>query len=463
MCGVILTKDSGNLLEEGLPITKELLDECLERGISINLKTGDYITGEFKHDYNGGKKYQLSLTRPIYEMYVSGNLYIRDYIEVFGLRTPEKLVGHLAFHGRKLTHREVLELYGDKINKTREQTNVGKFGVPHYTQTDEYLVQSRATSICNWGVPNASQAPAVKQMKMETNLKNRNAPHNWCKGHRDARDATMLERYENVNAMFSETGRANWDKWHDSLDVVSTMALPEVKECAVSARYGAQNGARYEELDYLLRNRSLYEDEEFAKLFISVIRDYSKFYQYTLIKENNVNLPARFMTELKLHVLLESLGVEFYKNARRRHGVKTSNGRHFELDAYIPALKLGIEINGLAYHSVNKSGRGGESKSKEYHFEKFKAFRESGILMISFTDYEQEHFKSDYENIIKHHLLGEELSISKEFLEFNQITNIEESLNYGLFDPNQFTGNFEDHQHQRFINEFEYWDCGKLN
>ena len=80
--------------------------------------------------------------------------------------------------------------------------------------------------------------------------------------------------------------------------------------------------------------------------------------------------------------------------------------------------------------------------------------------MISFTDYEQEHFKSDYENIIKHHLTGEPLNVSKEFLEFNQISSIEESLNYGLFDPSRLTGNFEDHQHQRFIEDYEYWDCG---
>lgn len=147
MCSLILTKDSGNLLEEGLPITKELLDECLGRGVFIDLKTGDYTTEEFEFKANGGKKFIRELTYPIYELYISGNFYPRDYISIFGMKSPERLVAHLAFHGRKLTHREVLDLYGDKINKTREQTNVGKFGVPHYTQTDEYLVQSRATSI----------------------------------------------------------------------------------------------------------------------------------------------------------------------------------------------------------------------------------------------------------------------------------------------------------------------------
>ena len=131
------------------------------------------------------------------------------------------------------------------------------------------------------------------------------------------------------------------------------------------------------------------------------------------------------------------------------------------MDVYIPSLQLGIEINGLGYHSVNKHPYD-DPKTPGWHFEKFKAFHESGILMLSFTDHEQEHFTEDYINIIKHHIIKEPLNISKEFLEFNQISSIEESLNYGLFDPSRFTGNFEDHQHQRFIEDYEYWDCGVI-
>ena len=128
------------------------------------------------------------------------------------------------------------------------------------------------------------------------------------------------------------------------------------------------------------------------------------------------------------------------------------------MDFYFPKLRLGIEVNGLQYHSVNSD----ENKTPEYHFEKFKKFHESGILMLSFTSSELDHSRDDVVNIIKHHLLGEPLNVSKEFLEFNQISRIEESLNYGLFDPNQFTGKFEDHQHQRFIDDYEYWDCGVI-
>lgn len=185
-----------------------------------------------------------------------------------------------------------------------------------------------------------------------------------------------------------------------------------------------------------------------------------------------------FSSEAKMKALLDSLNftkVKYFTNhnkydqsndtdyvtgARKLCGVQMGT-KWMEQDFYFPKLKLGIEVNGLEHHSVNIN-RYRNKKSKDYHFEKFKAFRESGILMLSFTSYEIDNFKDDVINIIKHHLFKEPLNISKEFLEFNQISRIEESLNYGLFDASRFTGDFEDHQHQRFIDKYEYWDCGVI-
>ena len=185
-----------------------------------------------------------------------------------------------------------------------------------------------------------------------------------------------------------------------------------------------------------------------------------------------------FSSEAKMKALLDSLNftkVKYFTNhnkydqsndtdyvtgARKLCGVQMGT-KWMEQDFYFPKLRLGIEVNGLEHHSVNIN-RYRNRKSKDYHFEKFKAFRDRGILMLSFTSYEIDNFKLDVINIIKHHLFNEPLNASKEFLEFNQISNIKESLNYGLFDPSRFTGNFEDHQHQRFIGKYEYWDCGVI-
>ena len=43
-----MLKESGNLIEEGIPITKELLDFAKANNYKISLKTGDYRIGELK-------------------------------------------------------------------------------------------------------------------------------------------------------------------------------------------------------------------------------------------------------------------------------------------------------------------------------------------------------------------------------------------------------------------------------
>ena len=238
------------------------------------------------------------------------------------------------------------------------------------------------------------------------------------------------------------------------------MKIPEVVE-KVARKIKetiASKDPRYAKVYDWLTNG--YEDASEVIEFLIENYDYNLSLHY--LKLLGLKSKKEFATELKLRSLLDKLGADYVQNARKLHGVKF-NKLYYDMDFYFPKLKLGIEVNGLQNHSVNAKAMGkGDSKSKDYHFEKFKAFRDGGILMLSFTDYEQDHFREDYENIIKHHLLGERLDISKEFLEFNQISSIEESLNYGLFDPSRFTGNFEDHQHQRFIEDFEYWDCGVI-
>lgn len=353
MRGVILTKDSGNLLEEGLIITKKMLEECLERGIFIDARTGEY-SPHLKPGNKGSARLKCDIIIPLHELYVSGEMSLKTSTKAF-INNPESITNALKRKGFKmLSKRESFNLYKDEIRNKHQQTCLELYGVP-------YVLTITAS--------NVPQNEAVLR---------------WTAVNNNPSYETILES------------------------------------------------------------------------------SYSPGMHHYLLRKHKVEGAGKIKTELKLRHLLKALDCKFYKNARKLHSVHNPKGRYYELDAYIPELKLGIEINGLSFHSVNKAAHG-EPKTPEWHFEKFKAFRNRGILMISFTDYEQEHFKSDYENIIKYHLLGEPLNVSRVFLEFNQISSIEESLNYGLFDPNQFTGNFEDHQHQRFIEDYEYWDCGKLN
>ena len=290
--------------------------------------------------------------------------------------------------------------------------------------------QAKRTNLHKRGVEYVTQDPNVKASVSETAMGNG--------GFTFQRETSRKQAFETIHRLYE-------CDYPSQSNIVKT--LVDIARIARDERYRILTGLR----DGTIQ---LSESE-----IIELAGRYWVGQEREILKEFGILEPYKFLTEVKLCNFLDTLNVEYIHRAKSAHQVRNANNEYYELDVYIPSLNLGIEINGLGYHSVNKHPYD-DPKTPEWHFEKFKAFRESGILMLSFTDYEQDHFKSDYVNIIKHHLLGEPLNVSKEFLEFNQISSIEESLNYGLFDPSRFTGNFEDHQHQRYIDDFEYWDCG---
>lgn len=444
----------GNILTEGIPITKELLDFAKANNYKISLKSGDYRKEPIPT--TRGQRYNKELISIVYRLYYTGNLYLTDYFEIFGFSKLDGLTQAIKQCGFKLlTRKEAQELYGEQIQRNTAETNMFTYGCKAPTQNPEVVEKGRQTCLENFKVDNYFKSEKFKEQ----------------------RRVTMLDRYEvehnmqnpECRAKAMATWKINFELEEDGVWLTSIPAVREDIKTSLLESCGAESFVQSEKFREIMdqkdprfsKIREFKDDPNAdpAEIIEYVTKNYSPGQAYNYLKEFGIKQPTNYLTEVKLCNLLESMEIEYIHNAKKDHQVRKHNGEYYELDVYIPTLKLGIEINGLAFHSANFS-RYGEPKSKDYHFEKFKAFHSSGILMLSFTDYEQDFFTEDYINIIKHHLTGEPLNISKEFLEFNQISSIEESLNYGLFDASRFTGNFEDHQHQRFIKKFEYWDCG---
>ena len=89
---------------------------------------------------------------------------------------------------------------------------------------------------------------------------------------------------------------------------------------------------------------------------------------------------ARFKTgnfqsstaEKEIRSLVESLGF------KTEHLVEGVGATRFELDIYIPELKLAIEYNGVYWHSAN----GPNMRTKGYHYDKSILCKEKGIELI---------------------------------------------------------------------------------
>lgn len=474
-----MLKESGNLLTENIPITKELLYFALANNYKISLKTGDY--GLEVHNKPRVGSYNQTLIDQIHKLYINGEMYLRKYHHIFMVANGTFIVEHIfSKRGmRTLNQKEVKNLYKEEISNQTKQTCNEKYETDYWFQSDKFKKQSKETNLRLRGVEYASQDPNVKLSVKFTNICKRNVPVVF-------QDPNMKEQSKQTNLRKRGVEYATQDPNVKASVRKTTMGNGGFTFQRESSRkraiettrrlYDCDNASSSNIVKVLRDIDRIERDERYEILtglrdgtiqlseseIIELAGRYWEGQEREILKEFGILEPHKFLTEVKLCNLLDSLGIEYIHRAKSAHQVRNANNEYYELDAYIPSLNLGIEINGLGYHSVNKHPYD-DPKTPEWHFEKFKAFRNSGILMLSFTDYEQDHFKEDYENIIEHHLLGEPLNVSKEFLEFNQISSIEESLNYGLFDPSRFTGNFEDHQHQRFIEDrdlFEYWDCG---
>lgn len=98
--------------------------------------------------------------------------------------------------------------------------------------------------------------------------------------------------------------------------------------------------------------------------------------------------------ELELNDFLESINVSFIKSNRT-----ILNGK--EIDAYIPTNKIGLEFNGLYWHSD-------EFLDKKYHYNKWELAKNNGFQLINIWE-DDWHFKKD---IIKSIILNK-LKLSK--------------------------------------------------
>ena len=116
-----MLNESGNLLTENILISKELLNFAKANNYKISLKTGDYRKEPIPT--TKGQKYNLDLITAVNELYRSGNLYLADYIEMFGISKLDDLAQVFKKNGLKmLTRKEVQELYGDQIKQRSAET-----------------------------------------------------------------------------------------------------------------------------------------------------------------------------------------------------------------------------------------------------------------------------------------------------------------------------------------------------
>lgn len=242
-----------------------------------------------------------------------------------------------------------------------------KYGVSHYSKTDEYKEKVRKTSLEKWGVDNYSKTESyvIKSKK------------------------TYLEKYGVDN--FTKTDTYKQKSKETCFEKYGVDSYTKTKECKLKIK---------ETLEHRI-----------------------------------VCNPIGVLSSIKELSLFEFISSIY-------HGEINRNYRdEFEIDIYLPDVKIGIEFNGLYWHSDL-------FKSKSYHLEKTNYFKEKGIRIIHIWEddwiFRQDIVKSQIRNLLNknsYRIFARECSVaqitseqSKKFLDENHILgNVKSNIKLGLF------------------------------
>lgn len=422
---------------------------------------------EFKNFLNGGYKgiSQVRSNFPEeYKIIEDHNKNFKDiswgqklYNYVNNISHPPKCVcgNEVNFHkfgkGYKIYCSTSCMYKDENMKNKKKEAYIKKYGVDNPLKSQEIQDKRRDLYIEKYGVEHHSQLPDVIEKKKQTNLKKYGTTTNLL--HEDTIEKskkTKLERYgvdhqsksEVIKEKKRQTNLKNWGY-----------------ECNLQSPELRKNREKNDNKKYLKKISEL-TGHDLDKLKIIndnvVFIDYCKKHKEFIISKHNFY--SRFISykhknfctecfpineylsirEQELKNFLKKVNVDFIENTKKII-------YPLELDVFIPEHQLGIEFNGLYWHSYL-------SKGKEYHLKKTELCEEKGIQLLHVFESDWLHKREIVKSLIGSKLNIYDLQIdvvnckikdvdndvTKEFLNNNHIQGYVKSLyNIGLFYDNE--------------------------
>lgn len=372
-----MLKESGNLLTENIPITKELLDFAKANNYKISLKTGAYQKEPIPT--TRGQKYNLDLLTAVHNLYYAGNLYLADFIEMFGITKLDDLAQVFKKNKLKmLTRKEVQELYGDQIKQRTAETidrNIqeGK-REPRKTKVPKIPKEPKAPKIKSAKAPKPAKEPKPIK-KLQTKPTNPN-----------------LKSLKSLKASVTESGKS-LDKFK-----LVTYYLEKAVKIAYSGHF---EGLEYclntfsfddESIDSAMEYYQRYEQDAVHEYLAEFIKSISKFtYEETGAEVSREDIWDAFVfaifAENLVPIILEHHGVN----------IESLTVGEFTFDHYIPERNLVIEVTNIPEFTDNLV-------DNQYFKRMNKSLSEKGIKLLRFG-IDDVYNKTDLViSMIEHHL-----------------------------------------------------------
>lgn len=305
----------------------------------------------------------------------------RDYCSVKCAKSDPKII--------EQTKKTSMDRYGvsnvsksSKIKEKRSETMKERYGDEVYYRTEDFKEKSKATLIDRYGVEHQMHLEEVKNKIKETNLERYGVENPMANAAVYARSVdTNLMRYGFDNPLNSpviqekikETNLKRYgseNPWGNR-DIIARSSAR--REAIFDEKWGGHPSQRYfsEETKKILSDDfvSFMEDKSVSSaadmLGISVTTVCGYCHKHGIV------LPASSY-ETEIAAFLSENGINFIMNSRSVIKPK-------ELDFYLPDQKIGIEFNGLYWHSEDRLG-------KHYHKEKYEACEAAGIRLLMINE-----------------------------------------------------------------------------
>ena len=356
-------------------------------------------------------------------------------------------------------HYSKTDEYKDKIRETA----ISKWGVEHYSKTDEYKLKYKKTSLERWGFDNPSKSEMVKSKQRKTNLErwgvdNYSKTEDFIKKIKSTGlDKWGVEHYSQSDECKEKVRLYSISKW--GVDNFNKSRLSKIGKKIFSDNY----------VEYLEDKISKYLCENGHYFEIS-----SDVYLKRLVENINVCTICNPISDQKS---IKEKELSEFINSIYGGSIIESYRDVLEIDIYLPEISIGIEFNGLYYHSD-------KFKDRKCHLNKTEHFKKRGIRIIHIWEddwkYKNEIIKSQIKNwlnltenkVYARNCIVREVKNSKivtEFLNKNHIQGqVASSLKLGLYYGDELVSIMTfDHYEGRKKMPQNNWNinrfCNKLN
>lgn len=259
------------------------------------------------------------------------------------------------------------------VRAKSEATSIKNYGVLHPMKSEEVKAKLKQTFVDNYGVDNPTKDPKIRAKQLET-LQNNHGVINPM-------------QIESVKERAKQT-------WIENYGVDHPLKDPEIMQRAIKNSLIARGMPLKDEvlpklIEYLKNpnNRDVLSSTKFES---TMKISYSTAFRWLRESGNEDLIPRPKLQSSQEQELFEWISSIYSGDIIQSDRTQL---KPKEIDIYLPELKLGIEYNGLYWHSELR-------RDKNYHFDKRVQAEQKGITLIQINSDEWSHKQDIVKSLI---------------------------------------------------------------